>query len=293
MIKAQHLVFGQRYNVEGLQFAYSTHKIVPSATNCIICKNSAGSFQNIGFSSGVVDGVGITSFSAGAQSYAWEVFDQTGRLPNVVAAKTIDNTYAPMSSNSSGVGVPYLGDTTSIRGLNNKSYSNLDINMANDLIIQYVLRNELVASSGRASFSIRTNLSGKAGVFTVSIYTVSTVYRISIKHDYATANNSTAQIHYEVPKSLFDTNFALLTFTKIGGVVKLYINGTEYTSTSLAVDMPYNLQGIWIGVGYGSGFDSSGVINNFKTLSLYSGLNLSSFDLTAYINQYKSIHGIS
>lgn len=280
-------------NKDKLEFVFSTYLIVPNTINkAIICTTSTtGATQtDIGFSGGIVDTAAITTYSAGGQSYCLGIYDQTNNMTVLRPTQLTQVASFMFTSTNTGTGLNYLNDTQNSAGVTRMNVG-IQYDLAHDFIVQYVMSNSISTFDGGCSFHLKTTVGGRAGVFTVYFRVVGTDYVVSVKDNFSTVSNSTAQKAFIFPKGTNATVFNLFTFTKIGGVVRMYKDGVEITTTTTPGNVYYGITFMSIGVGVLVN-ELSGIQCRFKTLSLFSGKNLTNFDLTSYINKYKTIHGI-
>lgn len=281
----------------GDQFVFSTYKINANSIYPAQIKNSSSAVSDIGFDGGgIIDVSAITSFAGGNTATVSKIYDQNNRF-GYLSIENATGGAQPVCTDVSFAGLNYIRDTNETMGL--FRINGLPLAMSKDYIVNYVFRNETQTNTNRLNLSIITNLTGHRGRLSVCIRPSGSDYVMGVKYLYTTGVN-TSDVCYSFPIGNTNTNFTLFTYSYIQGVFKFYRNGTLVTTTTTnEFTGGDGIQGIFVGTG-GSDMTnfasnvaaSSGKTNDFKTLSLYTGINLTSFDITGYMNTYKSIHGI-
>ena len=188
-------------------------------------------------------------------------------------------TYIRLVSNS---GNPYLNDWEQNANLGVQR----TVNMSMDWVITCVLDKELLSANQRLNIGVRGSGSD---VFGLQLFNNG---RGQVVHDRITGSTGVPDFSFLYP---YTDTFKLLTFTKIGGIVKVYINneqrvkGSEatfnYTETSF---LPENV----IVLGSKSyPIAASGKITNYQHLKVLTG-DLSSFNLSGYNQAIMTKYGI-
>jgi hypothetical protein len=160
--------------------------------------------------------------------------------------------------------------------LNNiTNYESYDL--TGDFIFQYVMNDETQGNNQRQNFShVKTGNS-----IAVGFRGGGSIYIIGINVDGVNLPN-----RWVVTKP---SQFALYTFTRIGGVYNLYINNVLQVSDGGVEDVVGAGGGITLGYRAGQ---FSGKINDVQTFSAMYNSDLSSFDISAYNTTYMDIHGL-
>jgi hypothetical protein len=296
MIPAMQLVSGRQYSYEGFQAVFSTHKIISTAFISAQVLNNNNSIIDVGFASGIIDANAITAHSNSQRSYFEGLYDQTNRVPLLQAQNSI--LTKPYASTVAGIGFTHSDQRERRRGLvivNN----NLPLNMANDYIVDYVFRNELMSNNQRSAVVFNTNRINQKGSYNMAITRAGGELIITVKYTANSVPLGTSEIGYRIPIGTTDSKFTLLTFSFIQGIPILYVNGvvrTAATSFAFALLTSSNKFGIYLGLGYSSISLPDGIVEgsqaDVKTATLYCGKNLSTYNITNHINNMKTIHSI-
>jgi hypothetical protein len=296
MIVANIMTFGREYNFEGFQAVFSTHKIISTAIISAQVLNNNNSIVDVGFVSGIIDANAITAHSNSQSSYFEGLYDQTNRLPLLQAQNSI--LTKPYASTVAGIGFTHLDQRERPRGLfiNN---NDLHLNMANDYIVDYVFKNELMTNNQRSAVVFNTNRINQKGSYNMSITRSGGELVVGVKYTADSVPLGTAEIGYRMPIGNIDSTFTLFTFSFIQGIPIFYVNGIVRTA---ATSFPFLLLtssqklGIYLGLGVYSTPPPDGLTQgcqaDVKTVTLYCGRNLSAYNITNHINNMKLIHSI-
>jgi len=268
--------------------AYSCFKIIPEATTPFSVINNLSVVTPIGFDGDFMDKSQITAASNGALTRLSTFPDQAGNFPTLINA----HGNALVATDSSGDALDYLNDPDQEGGMYfNTTFPNLQ--MSNDYIVWYVMRNETQQNSQRANFHIRTGTGVSTGSgLTVAMRPVGNNYAIGVIHNAPPTNGSLSEIRFVVNRLANVSNFWLFTFAKIGGVLKMYINNVEQTGDTTDETVFGYASGIYIGV-RDSSSGAGGKINDFQSLIMKRGRDLSNYNLSRKNIELMQLHGIS
>jgi hypothetical protein len=268
--------------------AYSCFKIIPEATTPFSVINNLSVVTPIGFDGDFMDKSQITAASNGALTRLSTFPDQAGNFPTLINA----HGNALVATDSSGDALDYLNDPDQEGGMYfNTTFPNLQ--MSNDYIVWYVMRNETQINNQRANFHIRTGTGASNGSgLTVAMYPSGNNYAIGVIHNAPPTNSSFSEIRFLVNRLANVSNFWLFTFAKIGGVLKMYINNVEQTGDTTNELVFGYASGIYIGV-RDSSSGAGGKINDFQSLIMKRGRDLSNYNLSRKNIELMQLHGIS
>ena len=234
--------------------------------------NDSLSEIDIPFNSGFIDTSLITSHSGGNYSTVTTFYDQVAGANLSETTKTNQ----PRITDASGNSLTYLDDYNERVGLNNLT-NHEGYDLTGDFIFQYVMNDETQGNNQRQNFShVKTGNNISVG-FRAS----GSIYIIGIRVDSVNLAN-----RWVVTKP---SQFALYTFTRIGGVYSLYINNVLQTSDGGVEDVAGAGGGITLGYRAGQ---NTGKINDVQTFSAMFNSDLSAFDVSAYNTSYMNIHGL-
>lgn len=270
---------------DGLQLAYSTHEIVNGTPYSAQIREIGGSTLDVGFSGGIIDTSTITSFANGSPATFSTLYEQIDQKYNLNLA-----TQEPLATDNNFEGLDYINDDTESSGLYGRY--NPKINLAGDYIVNYVFRNEQSTINNRSNIIIHTMHPGLKGNFTLMIYKSGLNYYVAVKYKPSSMFSTIADVYYIIPIDDSEIRFTLFTFSYINGVFRFYRNGSVQTESGSGTTVPRALYGIYLGVGYGN-LLSSGHITEVKTVTFYSGQDLSSFDIDTDMSDFMAIHGIT
>lgn len=281
----QKTIFGKLYATHGYQFAYSTVKLFDSSIYAAEIENSLSQTLNVGFVGNSLNTSAITSFANSNNAYYKSLYDQANKLGNINSKSDVLRPYA---TNTSFQGIDYVRDSAQESGFVRQD--DIDFNTGNDWIVDYVFRNETLNGNQRTNFIIASDMLGRETMISCCINPSGASYIIGIKYLSSNRNSQMSDVAYGIARN---SNYFLFTYAYIGGVFRFYYNGIEVTSTTTNFNVGgINLKGIYIGVGYSSGSLQYGKINDFKTLSLFTGQDLSGYNIIGHINNLKTKHSI-
>jgi hypothetical protein len=184
-----------------------------------------------------------------------------------------NTAYQPRLKDNSGN--PYVDEYAQGYLLRGKHYASL----VNDSIVTLIFKDELSNNNQRSNVAIRGFLSD---VFALELTSTAgyVVYdktgnMINEDYNFGYANNGL---------------FKLLTFSKIGGVKKVYINNVDTAQGTSTFTIGANpaVNDVILG-GRDNGY---GKINKYQHLGLLTGVDLSTFDLSAYNLAIMTKYGI-
>jgi len=276
------------FKPKDFDLAYSCFKIIPEATTPFSVINNLSEVTQIGFDGDFMDKAQITAASNGALTRLSAFPDQAGNFPTLINA----HGDALVATDASGDALDYLNDPDQKGGMYfNTTFPNLQ--MSNDYIVWYVMRNETQANSQRANFHIRTGTAASNGSgLTVAMRPFGNNYIIGVIHNAPPTNSLNSEIRFVVNRLANVSNFWLFTFAKIGGVLKMYINNVEQTGDTTDEVVFGYASGIYIGV-RDSASGAAGKINNFQSLIMKRSRDLSNYNLSRKNIELMQLHGIS
>ena len=177
-------------------------------------------------------------------------------------------------------GNPYLNDWEQSANLGVQR----TVNMSQDWIITCVLDKELNGNNQRLNIGVRGSGSN---VFGLQLMTNGVGY---VVHDRLTPSTGIPDFSFLYP---YTDVFKVFTFTKIGGVVKVYVNDLEKTKGALsAYTITEQIMENTIVLGsreYPS--SGSGKVTNYRHLKVLTG-DLSGLDLSGYNQAIMTKYGI-
>lgn len=257
-------------NVEIFNARWDTLSYTPSNNAFDIRRSSDNVTQTFSYTQ-IIDGTYDTFLTGGNTGYVSNWYGDNYNLTNG------NTTYQPKLIPNSGN--PYNYSYTQGTCL----LSNHGIQFLNDWIITIVLNGEENSNNQRANLTIATSTKVVLA-FQIATSSTSTYATLLYEKNVSTiATNMIADLKFNIS----NPNFKLVTFRYVGGVLSAYTNNTLVTLTNANADaytigMSTGLIGkINLGATRGIG-GNIGKVNKYKHLSILSGPNLSSFDISAY-----------
>jgi len=172
-------------------------------------------------------------------------------------------------------GVVYLDD---FGGVNSISFYRT-INMSQDWVISFIMKDELNTNNQRANISIKQNITNMVGVAVQRITATNARLSFVIDRDESLiAPINTADSYFDFDHSLY----SLITLSRIGGVIKAQLNNVDKTLTAggFSTTVRENAgNAVTLGARQQNG---EGKITKYKYLGLRLGGNLSAFSLSSF-----------
>lgn len=256
----------------GAAFAWSKFKLKSGATNATKSSNVALTEADIALDAIEWIAADIETNAAGALATSPLLYDQTG---NGFDIPQTNKTYQPNLTDASGTALDYLEIQTQGKGYWLPAGTKIPPSTSGDYIITLVARNFTGGNNQRNVFFVKTS---STDLFAWNIKINGSQYLIDYLKDVESASTPTGGCTYIPTNSM---EWTLFTWSVIGGVVRLYINGVEKTlgAGNYAPDSR-GTNGLAIALRPVSFGVSS--THDFKTLIMHTGPDLSSFNLSGF-----------
>ena len=264
-------IYGSKRN--SLNARWDTKSYVPVNNAFDVRRSTDNVTQTFNYTQ-LIDGTYDTFLTGGATGYISKWYGDNYNLTNT------NTTYQPKLISNSGNPYSYSYGTAPFGG--NTLLCDHNIKFLNDWIVTIVLNGEENNNSQRANLTIATS-SKVVLAFQIETSSTSTFATLLYeKNVSAIGTNMIADYRF----SISNPSFKLVTFKYIGGVLSVYVNNVLVTLTSGAsgyeIRMSTGLIGkINLGATRGIG-GNVGKVNKYKHLSIVSGSDLSSFDVSSY-----------
>lgn len=263
--------------------AYSLLRLGNSVNNSVRASNSLSSEQDIALGSSEINNSALEAFANGALATGALWIDQSGNYVNLPQAiKTIQ----PNLTDSSGNALGYI-DTINLYGASSKYFMTNETSglpsTSGDYVVSFVFKNNTSTTTDSAVFCIKNS---DANLIGCNVRRSGGNYKIDVIRN-ATLNPT---IGCTVARGL--TAWVLITVRVVGGVITLYVDGVaQTTSTGSTIDVRGSA-GVWTTCRAIVPTTQPRLLH-MKTLIMYTGADLSAFDIGGFNTKMKEIHGIS
>jgi hypothetical protein len=265
-------IYGLKKNT--LNARWDTKSYVPSNNVFDVRRSSDNVTQTFNYTQ-IIDGTYDTFLTSGSTGFISKWYGDNYNLTNT---NTINQ---PKLISNSGNPYSYSYGTAPLGG--NALLCDHNIKFLNDWIVTIVLNGEENNNSQRANLTIATSTKVVLA-FQIATSSTSTYATLLYEKNVSTiATNMIADLKFNIS----NPNFKLVTFRYVGGVLSAYTNNTLVTLTNANAD-PYTIgmsTGLIGKINLGAIRNiggNIGKVNKYKHLSIVSGNDLSSFDISAY-----------
>jgi hypothetical protein len=263
-------------------FAYSSLRLGNAINNALRASNAALNEQNITLGTNEINADELETFANGSLATvpAWiDQADNFGDFPQPTKA------LQPNITDANGNSLGFI-DTTELYGASSKHL----IKEATprpatngDYVVSLVFKNNTSTSTDSAVLCVKNS---ETDLFAFNIRRSGGNY---IVHVIINANINPT-VGFTIARNLSD--WVLLTFTNIGGVLTCYADGvTQSTVVGESVDVR-GANGVWAFLRRVAPTTNPRLLHT-RTMIMYAGADLSGFNISGFNDKMKELHGIS